>query len=141
MKEKMKNQNIGWTLILLGGFCEVFWVSGLKYADTLPLYALTALGIVFSFTCAILACKSVEVSIAYSVFVGIGTAGIVIAEIIVFKEEASFIKLFLIGLLLFGVIGLKVVSRQGYGDAAEELSKELHLDEVYNEIEKLGGEK
>lgn len=137
----MIKKNIGWILILLGGSCEIFWVSGLKYADNMFLYTLTALSIIFSFTCAILACKTIEVSIAYAVFVGIGTAGIVIAEILVFNQEASTIKIILIGLLLVGVIGLKFVSKQGYTEAAKELSKDLYLDEAYEEIEKMGDRK
>ena len=41
------SKNLAWLLILIGGICEVAWVSGLKYADTLPLKALTGVGIAF----------------------------------------------------------------------------------------------
>lgn len=38
------SKNLAW-FFLIGGICEMFWVSGLKYADTLGLQALTGLGI------------------------------------------------------------------------------------------------
>ena len=112
--------NIAWGLVILGGIVECFWVSGLKYANTPLLYMLTALGIAFSFGAMILACKVLEVSIAYSVFVGIGTAGVVAGEIFIFGEPFSLIKVSLIALLLFAVIALKFVSQKEDGIAQDE---------------------
>lgn len=129
-------QNLGWILIILGGICEIFWVSGLKYADSTLLYALTALGVLFSFCCMIIACKSVEVSVAYAVFVGIGAGGVVVAEIVYFKEPASVEKVALIVLLIIGVIGLKLVSKDGDESVADSISHELGLDEVADELNK-----
>ena len=82
LSQKFQNLNItpsnfAWGLVILGGIVECFWVSGLKYANTPLLYVLTALGVVFSFAMMVFALKVLEVSIAYSVFVGIGTAGVV----------------------------------------------------------------
>ena len=81
---------MGWLFIILGGIIEIFWVSGLKYADTLWLYCLTLLGILTSFVLMILATKRVEVSVAYAVFVGIGAAGIVVAEMLIWKISCRF---------------------------------------------------
>lgn len=123
--------NLAWGLVVLGGIVECFWVSGLKHADSTLLYALTALGIIFSFSAMILACKVLEVSIAYSVFVGIGTAGVVAGEIFIFGEPFSAIKVSLIALLLFAVIALKFVSEDGKAhDEAlvENLSSDLGID-------------
>ena len=107
-----KNVNFAWFLILIGGLVECFWVSGLKYANSYSTYTLTALGILVSFICAVFAVKKIEVSIAYSVFVGIGTAGVVLTEMFIFHENFSTLKLCLIALLLFGVIGLKFASKE-----------------------------
>ena len=123
------SKNLAWLLILIGGICEVAWVSGLKYADTLPLKALTGVGIAFSFTCAVLAMKRLEVSIVYSVFVGIGTGGVVIAEIVLFGEEASLIKIALISTLMLGVLGLKcsVKESKTAQDIHDHLPEELRI--------------
>lgn len=123
--------NLAWGLVVLGGIVECFWVSGLKHADSTLLYALTALGIIFSFSAMILACKVLEVSIAYSVFVGIGTAGVVAGEILIFGEPFSAIKVSLIALLLFAVITLKFVSEDGKAQdeaLVENLSSDLGID-------------
>jgi len=104
--------NLAWILVLLGGVVECFWVSGLKYADSFVLYLFTALGIMISFCCFILALKTLEVSITYTIFVGIGTAGVVLSEIFVFGEDFSLLKVLLISLLIFSIIGLKLVSKE-----------------------------
>lgn len=103
---------MGWLLIIMGGIIEIFWVSGLKYSTSLPMYALTALGICVSFICAIKACKSLEVSVAYAVLVGIGTGGVAAAEMLFFDNQINIIRIILIFILLIGVVGLKLTSNK-----------------------------
>ncbi|MDD7345759.1 DMT family transporter [Helicobacter sp.] len=117
---------MGWFLVILGGIVEIFWVSGLKYANSFWLYCLTFLGILISFCLMILATKKLEVSVAYAVFVGIGSAGIVIAEMLVFGESIDFVRIILIGTLLFGVIGLKLTSKSEQ-KITQDISAELGL--------------
>ncbi|RDU66412.1 QacE family quaternary ammonium compound efflux SMR transporter [Helicobacter didelphidarum] len=107
---------MAWALVIFGGIVECFWVSGLKYADTLILYALTMLGIIISFVSMIVATKRLEVSVCYAVFVGIGAAGVVVSEIVIFGEDFSLIKVSLIFTLLLGVIGLKLTSSHNNDD-------------------------
>lgn len=106
------NLNFAWFLVILGGVVECFWVSGLKYSVEFWHYVLTAIGVCISFTCFLKACERLEVSIAYSVFVGIGTVGVVLNEMFVFNEPASNLKLTLIAILLLSIIGLKLVSKE-----------------------------
>ena len=117
---------MGWLLVILGGIVEIFWVSGLKYANSFWLYCLTFLGILISFCLMILATKKLEVSVVYAVFVGIGSAGIVIAEMLVFGESIDFVRIILIGTLLFGVIGLKLTSKSEQ-KITQDISAELGL--------------
>lgn len=58
------------------------------------------------------ACEKLEVSIAYSVFVGIGTVGVVLNEIFLFDIEVSVTKIVLIAILLLSIIGLKLISKE-----------------------------
>lgn len=120
---------MGWLLVILGGIVEIFWVSGLKYANSFWLYCLTFLGILISFCLMILATKKLEVSVAYAVFVGIGAAGIVLAEMLVFGESIDFVRIILIGTLLFGVIGLKLTSKSEQ-KITQDISAELGLDNL-----------
>ncbi|RDU60203.1 multidrug efflux SMR transporter [Helicobacter sp. MIT 14-3879] len=120
--------NIAWGLVIFGGILECFWVSGLKYADSVILYLLTAVGICISFTCGMLALKVLEVGIAYSVLVGIGTAGVALAEIIVFSEDFSLLKIFFIITLLIGVIGLKLSAQEVEEAEGAEESEEVQKE-------------
>lgn len=106
------NANFAWFLVILGGVVECFWVSGLKYSVEIWHYVLTTIGVCISFTCFLKACERLEVSIAYSVFVGIGTVGVVLNEMFVFNEPTSNLKLALIAILLLSIIGLKLISKE-----------------------------
>ncbi|TNB63107.1 multidrug efflux SMR transporter [Campylobacter helveticus] len=120
--------NLAWVLVILGGLVECFWVSGLKYANAPIWYVLTGCGILISFCCAVVAMQKLEVSVAYAVFVGVGTAGVVALEMFLFNETFSLLKISLIFLLLLGVVGLKFVSRENDEALVEELSHDLGLD-------------
>lgn len=120
--------NLAWFLVILGGVVECFWVSGLKYANSPLTYILTGLGILISFCCAVIAMRKIEVSVAYAVFVGIGTMGVVLSEMVFFEEKFSFLKIFLIFILLLGVIGLKFVSKENDEALVDEFSQDLGLD-------------
>lgn len=126
--------NFAWFLVILGGIIELFWVSGLKYADSVFWYMLTVCGIAISFVCMLVAVRYIEVSVAYAVFVGIGTVGIVFAEMLIFNEAFSWLKIIFIFTLLLGVIGLKLIStHHGHltdKDLAQNLNKDLGLNEL-----------
>lgn len=126
--------NLAWGLVIFGGIIECFWASGLKYSDNLFAFTLTGIGIFISFISMILAVKVLEIGIAYSVFVGIGTAGITLAEILVFGEPFSPLKILFIATLLIGVIGLKLSSSEKEEAQEENLvsnfSHDLGLDEI-----------
>lgn len=99
-----------WILVFIAGLIEIGWAMGLKYANTLPLWIGVIALIVLSFYVLIIATEKLPVSTVYAVFTGIGTAGTVIVETVLFNEPFSLTKIGLIILLLVGVIGLKMLS-------------------------------
>jgi quaternary ammonium compound-resistance protein SugE len=100
-----------WLLLTLAGVAEIGWVIGLKYSvgftRTVP-SALTIAAMVFSMVMLGLATKSLPIGTAYAVWTGIGAAGAAIAGIILFGESASLPRLLCIGLIVAGVVGLKL---------------------------------
>ena len=54
------------------------------------------------------ASKQLPVGTVYAVFVGIGAAGTVIADMLFFGEAFTIMKVVLLLLLLVGIIGLKL---------------------------------
>lgn len=99
-----------WLYILSAGILEVVWVSGLKYSNSVVEWGATILAIVASFAVLILASNYLPIGTVYAVFTGLGTVGTVLAEIILFGEPVNVYKILLIGTLLIGVIGLKLLT-------------------------------
>jgi len=102
--------NTTWVKVIIAALFEVGWVIGLKHADSVLEWVGTAIAIFVSFYLMIVASRNLPVGTVYAVFVGLGTAGTVIAEIVLFGEPFKAAKAALIILLLAGVVGLKLVS-------------------------------
>lgn len=99
-----------WMKIVAAAVFEVIWVIGLKHAHDALTWFITVIAIIISFYGIIAAGKHLPVGTVYAVFVGLGTAGTVVSEIVLFDEPVNVWKLLLIGTLLVGVIGLKIVT-------------------------------
>ncbi|MEO4055190.1 multidrug efflux SMR transporter [Solibacillus sp. CAU 1738] len=99
-----------WLQVVIAAVFEVGWVIGLKHAASPFEWIMTIICIVVSFYLMIHASGKLPVGTVYAVFVGLGTAGTVTADMVFFGEPVQIIKLLLIALLLTGVMGLKLVS-------------------------------
>lgn len=102
--------NVNWLKVILAAVFEVVWVIGLKHADNFLEWTITVIAIIISFTVMIMAGRKLPVGTVYAVFVGLGTAGTVLSDILLFDEPLKIEKLILVGVLLAGVIGLKLVT-------------------------------
>lgn len=111
--------NAEWTKVYIAAFFEVFWVIGLKHAEGFWPWSGTVVAIIVSFYLMIMAGRKLPVGTVYAVFVGMGTAGTVISEILFFGEPLQLSKLLLIGVLLVGVIGLKLVTDDHKAEGVE----------------------
>ncbi|MDY8164031.1 QacE family quaternary ammonium compound efflux SMR transporter [Bacillus thuringiensis serovar palmanyolensis] len=99
-----------WVKVFVAAFFEIFWVIGLKHADDFWTWTGTIIAIFLSFYLMIMAGRKLPVGTVYAVFVGLGTAGTVFSEILLFDEPFKVGKVLLILFLLAGVIGLKLVT-------------------------------
>lgn len=102
------NQN--WLKLMIASILEVFWVIGLAHSHDLWTWIGTIIALIISNYLMITVGQVLPAGTVYAVFVGLGTAGTVISEILFFGEAFKWEKIVLILLLLFGVIGLKVVT-------------------------------
>lgn len=100
-----------WIKVFIAALFEVLWVIGLKHASDFWTWTGTVISIFISFYVMIMAGRKLPVGTVYAVFVGLGTAGTVISEILFFGEPLKVEKILLILLLLAGVIGLKLVTK------------------------------
>ena len=102
-----------WLLLFVAGLLEVGWAIGLKYTDgfTRPLpTVLTVASMIASVALLGLALKSLPVGTAYAVWTGIGTVGTAILGMALFGDPATPLRLACIGLIVAGILGLKLVS-------------------------------
>lgn len=112
MKTTLTTTNKYWLLVVLAACFEVGWVIGLKHAGDVAEWIGTLLAIALSFALLIYTSKKLPTSTVYAVFVGLGTAGSVIAEMTIFDVPFSWTKIAFIITLLIGVIGLKLVTHE-----------------------------
>jgi quaternary ammonium compound-resistance protein SugE len=102
---------MAWIALVIAGLLEVGWAIGLKYTEgfTRPLpTALTVLSMVASVGLLGWAMKWLPVGTAYAVWVGIGAVGTVILGIVLFDEPAHTARLLSVGLIVAGIVGLKL---------------------------------
>jgi paired small multidrug resistance pump len=99
--------NRTWVTLFFAACLEVAWVTGLKHSTGVIGFAATVFAIVISFLLLLRASEKLPVGTVYAVYVGIGTIGTVLAEIVFFDEGINTVKLFFIATLMSGVISLK----------------------------------
>ena len=102
-----------WTLLFFAGLFEVAWAIGLKYTDgfsKLVPSVLTVAAMVASVVLLGLAMKQLPVGTAYAVWTGIGAVGTVLLGIVLFGEPATVARLACVGLVVAGILGLKLVT-------------------------------
>jgi len=102
---------MSWVILFFAGLFEVGWAVGLKYTDgfSRPLpTALTVIAMAISLGLLGLAMKELPLGTAYAIWTGVGAVGTVIAGIILFGESMALVRLLSVGLIIAGLIGLKV---------------------------------
>lgn len=108
---------MNWILLIIAGLFEVafatclgkakeasgsimwFWYGGFLVCLTISMLLL------------IKASKEIPIGTAYAVWTGIGAVGSVLVGIFVFKEPATFWRVFFISTLILSIVGLKIVSK------------------------------
>ena len=103
---------MAWTYLFIAGLFEIGWAIGLKYTEgytKLIPTVLTLAGMGASVFTLGLALKDIPLGTGYAVWTGIGSVGTAILGIILFGEPATLLRLACIGLIVAGIIGLKLV--------------------------------
>ncbi|MCW5624593.1 MAG: quaternary ammonium compound efflux SMR transporter SugE [Burkholderiales bacterium] len=104
---------MSWVILVFAGLLEIGWAIGLKYtAGFTRLWPTvgTVAAMVLSIALLGVAMKDLPVGTAYAVWTGIGAVGTVILGIVLLGDSASVARLTCVGLILAGIIGLKVTA-------------------------------
>ncbi len=103
-----------WIILIIAGVFEVCWAIGLKQSDGFKntgWAVFTVITLVISMGMLSFALKDLPVGTGYAVWTGIGAVGTAILGMIFFKESSDFWRLFFIGLIVVGIVGLKFVTK------------------------------
>ena len=104
---------MAWIILTLAGLFEVGWAVGLKYTEGFTRIVptlLTVASMAVSLGLLGLALRTLPLGTAYAVWTGIGTIGTALLGITLFGESAAVLRLGCIGLIVAGIVGLKLVS-------------------------------
>jgi len=102
---------VTWLILTLAGCFEIAWAIGLKYTDGFSRFwpsVATVAAMIVSVVLLGIAMRELPVGTAYAVWTGIGVVGTVILGIVLFNEPATPVRLLCAGLILAGIIGLKL---------------------------------
>ena len=102
---------MAWLTLTIAGLLEVVWAVGLKYSQGFTRFwpsVITIGAMVLSVVLLSLAMRSLPMGTAYAIWVGIGAVGAVIMGVFLFDEPTSTVRLLSVGMILAGIIGLKL---------------------------------
>lgn len=102
-----------WLVLIIAGLFEVAWAIGLKYTEGFTRLwpnVGTVVAMLVSVGLLGLAMRTLPVGTAYAVWTGIGAVGTVILGIVLFGEPATAARLACVGLILAGIVGLKLTA-------------------------------
>lgn len=102
---------MAWLYVFVAGLFEIGWAVGLKYTDGFARFwpsIGTVLAMVISVLLLGMALKTLPIGTAYAVWTGIGAVGTAIMGVVLFGDPNTLPRLLCIGLIVIGIIGLKV---------------------------------
>jgi quaternary ammonium compound-resistance protein SugE len=108
--------NLAWLFLLIAGLLEVVWSVSMKASHGFTKHHFTAITLIaawVSFWLLGLAMRELPVGTAYAVWTGIGAVGAVVLGIFFFGESITVARIGCIGLIVFGILGLKFLGSQG----------------------------
>ena len=107
--------NTAWIYLIVGGIFEWGWPIGMKLAVApgrfrVFAWALAIVCMVLSGLFLYLAQRSIPVGTAYAIWTGIGTVGTFGLGMLFLHEPVEFTRFLLVGLIVAGIIGLRLTS-------------------------------
>ncbi len=103
---------MAWVVLFVAGLLETGWAVGLKYTEGFTRLWPTvgaAVSMVISLGLLGIALRTLPLGTAYAIWTGIGTIGTVVLGIALFGEPAGALRMACVGLILAGIVGLRLV--------------------------------
>ena len=106
---------MAWIYLVCAGILEWGWPLGLKLGWTDKgahpgWLAFAIVTMAFSGALLLIAQRTIPMGTAYAVWTGIGAIGTFLIGIAVFNDPSTVLRFFFVGLILAGILGLKMAS-------------------------------
>ena len=104
-----------WLILILAGVFEVTWACSMKYSNGFTVIVpaiITIVGYIASAVFLSIALKHLPLGTAYAMWTGFGIVGTSILGIFLFQEKLSISQIICIILIVVGIIGLKLLSKE-----------------------------
>ena len=102
-----------WIYLIIAGIFEMAWVLALKFSENftkLIFSVLTVIFMILSLLFLSFSFKTIPMGTAYACWTAIGAVGVIIFGIFFLGESANLLRIFFIGLVIAGIIGLKITT-------------------------------
>jgi quaternary ammonium compound-resistance protein SugE len=102
---------MAWAILIVAGLFEIGWAIGLKYTEGFTRLwpsIWTVAAMMVSLYLLAVAIRTLPIGTSYAVWTGVGAAGTAILGMILLGEPASIARVASIGLIVAGIVGLKL---------------------------------
>ncbi len=107
------SSGLAWLVLLLAGLCEIGWAVGLKYTEGFS-RLWPSVGTIAAMIASVAllgwSLKVLPLGTAYAVWTGIGVVGTTLLGMTLFGESREVARLVAIGLIVAGIVGLKLLT-------------------------------
>jgi len=120
-----------WILLLVAGMFEIGFTTCMKLSEgfsRLGWSVAFALCAVLSFAFLALATRTIPLGIAYAVWTGLGAVGTIVIGRVLFRESLEPAQYVFLALILGGIVGVKLTSRDGVSSAAPSVAAALRSE-------------
>ncbi|MFC4600805.1 DMT family transporter [Cohnella hongkongensis] len=100
--------NKGWIFVILTSLTELLWIFGFNVAAAWWHWILITVIIFADFLFLSKACELLPTGTVYAIFAAAGTVGTALMDILIFNAEFNVAKGLFMGMLVVGVIALKL---------------------------------
>lgn len=122
--------NKAWIYVALTSFFELVWIYSFNTASTWWHWAITIIFIFLDLHFLTKACEKLPTGTVYAIFAAAGTVGTALMDVYIFHDVLTIGKIGFMGLILIGVIGLKLADDLPEKNQAPESQTMQHQEVV-----------
>lgn len=104
-----------WIILLIAGILEITWAVAMKMSDGFTILIpsiVTAVGYITSAVFLAIALKQLPLGTAYAMWTGMGILGTTLLGVFLFNEKLSIPQIVCVLLIVIGIVGLKLLTRE-----------------------------